>query len=166
MRTCLIRVIFPVLMLICFSSTAMAQTISFFTVTGDVDVEIEAATATMTKIAGRFPAITIISTAATTRKLGGSHSVNLFFSNDFSAKPGSYPIRFSYRKQANTLGGSVMMPGNRFSHDTVGTAYFLEFGEQVKVQFEFKTFNKSEGVEGRQSITIKGEAICDRVDIF
>ena len=149
-----------------FSSAAAAQTDTFFSVTGDVTAEIKTATATMTRIAGRFPAITIVSSPAATKELAGSHSVNLFFSNDFSNKPGTYPIQFSYRKHANTLGGSFMMPGNRFSHDTTGTAHFLEFGEQVKVQFEFRTFNESKGVEGRQSITIKGEAVCDRVDIF
>jgi hypothetical protein len=53
-----------------------------------------------------------------------------------------------------------------FSHDTEGTAEFIEFGEQVRVRFEFKTYNKSEGTEGRQGVTVKGEAVCPWADIF
>lgn len=53
-----------------------------------------------------------------------------------------------------------------FSHDTTGTAEFIEFGEQVKVRFEFEVFDESEGSEARQRVTVKGEAVCARADIF
>ena len=90
----------------------------------------------------------------------------LFFSTDFEPEPGEYPIEFSYRNQANTLGGSFRGDGTTFSYDTKGTAEFIEFGEQVKVRFEFETFDESEGTEGRRRVTVKGEAICVRADIF
>ena len=53
-----------------------------------------------------------------------------------------------------------------FSHDTQGEAEFLEFGDQVKVRFEFTAYDKSEGKEGRAQVTVKGEAVCDRGDVL
>ncbi len=140
--------------------TEATKSDTFFDVSGDVTVSIDEATATMTKIRGLIPAMTIISTPASVKKLGTSYSVNLFFSNDFEPKPGTYPVEFSYRTLANTLGGSFMQRGSLFSHDTRGTAEFVEFGERVKVRFEFQTFDKSDGSEGRRGVTVKGEAVC------
>jgi hypothetical protein len=139
---------------------------TFFAVSGDVTVTVEEATAVMTKIRDQIPAITITSAPASIRELGSSYSVNLFFSEDFSPEPGEYPIEFSYRRQVNTLGGSFRGDGTTFSHDTKGTAEFIEFGEQVKVRFEFETFDQSEGSEGRRRVTVKGEVVCARADIF
>lgn len=133
---------------------------TFFTVSGDVTVSIDEATATMTKIRGMIPAINIVSTPASIRKLGTSYSVHLFFSDDFEPKPGTYPVEFAYRTLANTLGGSFMQRGSLFSHDTKGTAEFVEFGERIKVRFEFQTFDESAGTEARQGVTVKGEAVC------
>jgi len=139
---------------------------TFFTVSGDVSVEVEEATAQMVRIRDRIPAMTITSAPASIKKLGSSYSVTLFFSNDFDPQPGSYPIAFEYRNQTNTLGGSFRQRGGMFSHDTRGTAEFVEFGEQVKVRFEFETFATSAGSEGRGRVLVRGEAVCARADIF
>ncbi len=120
----------------------------------------------MTKIRERFPALTIVSSPVSIKKLGRSYSVNLFFSNKFDPKPGIYPVEYSYRSKPNTLGGSFLQRGKMFSHDTKGSADFIEFGEKVKVHFKFQVFDKSEGTVGRQGVTVEGEAVCDRVDIF
>ena len=80
--------------------------------------------------------------------------------------PQHYEVRFSYLSKKNTLGGSFIGPKMRFSHDTEGEAEFLEFGDQVKVRFEFATYDKSEGKEGRAKVTVKGEAVCPRGDAF
>jgi hypothetical protein len=153
-----------------FGTTSCAEEVAkdetYFSVSGDVSVSVDQATAQMVRIRDRTPALTITSAPASIKKLGGSHSVNLFFSDDFAPNTGTYPIAFSYRKHANTLGGSFIKPGGMFSHDTEGTAEFIEFGEQVRVRFEFKTYNKSEGTEGRQGVTVKGEAVCPWADIF
>jgi len=139
---------------------------SHFSVSGDVTVSVEEATATMLKLGGKIPAMTIVSAPASSKKHGRSDSVNLFFSNEFDPKPGTYSVQFSYRGTANTLGGSFMVKGGRFSHDTEGTAEFIEFGEQVRVRFEFQVFDESEGAEGRRGVTVQGEAICAGIDIF
>lgn len=143
-----------------------AESETFFSVTGDVEVNIEEATAQMVRIGGRVPAINVSSAPASIKKLGKSYSVNLFFSNDFDPQPGTYPVQFSYRKHPNTLGGSFMQSADMFSHDTEGTAEFIEFGEQVRFRFEFQVFDSSEGSEGRRGVTVKGEAVCPWADIF
>lgn len=139
---------------------------SSFAVSGDVTVAVEEATAQMVKIRDRIPAITISSAPASVKKLGTSFNVNLFFSNDFAAQPGKYPIAFSYRNETNTLGASFRQRGAMFSHDTSGTAEFVEFGDSVRVLFEFETFSGSVGSDGRQRVLVKGEAICAKADIF
>ena len=147
------------------SSNIAERSGTFFNVSGDVAVSVDEATATLTKIAGKFPAMTIISSPASIKKLGSSYSANLFFSNNFTPEPGVYPVAFSYRKKINTLGGSFLQRGKMFSHDTKGTAEFTEFGDQVKVRFEFEVFDSSDGAE-RRGVTIKGEAACAYADIF
>jgi len=137
-----------------------------FVVSGDVSASVDEATASLVKIRGTIPALTITSAPASIKKHGKSYSVNLFFSKDFDPQPGTYPVQFSYRSSPNTLGGSVITREGRFSHDTEGSAEFLEFGERVKVRFEFQTFDASEGSEGRRGVSVKGEAVCDRADIF
>jgi len=141
---------------------------TFFAVTGDVTVSVDDATATMIKVRDRIPVLRIVSSSASIRKLGTSYAVSLFFSDDFSPKPGKYPIEFSYLKKQDTLGGSFNQRGGTFSHDTKGTAEFVEFAERVKVIFEFQTFDKSEGKADRRTVTVKGEAVCDcpHADIF
>lgn len=134
---------------------------TFFSVSGDVTVNIDEATATLTMIGGQIPAMTIVSSPASIRKHRSSYSANLFFSDDFTPKPGTYPIEFSYRKQANTLGGSFLQRGDMFSHDTKGTAEFVEFGDRIKVRFRFQTFVTSAGSADRRSVTVVGEAVCD-----
>ena len=145
---------------------ALQSADTFFTISGDITVTVAEAAAEMTKIRDRIPAITIISAPASVQKLGSTYSVNLFFSSDFDPRPGKYPIEFSYSRQVNTLGGSFRGNRTTFSHDTKGTAEFIEFGEQVKVRFEFEVFDESEGTETRQRVTVKGEAVCARADIF
>ena len=53
-----------------------------------------------------------------------------------------------------------------FSHDTKGNAEFIEFGEQVRVRFEFEVFDGSEGTEDRRRVTVTGATICARADNF
>ncbi len=134
---------------------------TWFSVSGDVTVSVDEATASLTRIRGQIPAMTILSSPASIRKHGSSYSVNLFFSDDFTPRPGTYPIEFSYRKKANTLGGSFLQRGSMFSHDTKGTAEFIEFGDRVKVRFQFQTFDESDGSEGRRGVAVGGEAVCD-----
>lgn len=139
---------------------------TYFAVSGDVTAEVDAADATLVKIRGTIPAMTIVSAPASVRKLGTSYSVNLFFPEGFEPKPGVYPIRFSYRKHPDTLGGSFLQRGARFSHDTEGTAEFTEFGDKVRVRFEFEVFDRSEGKDGRKRVLVKGEAVSAPADIF
>ncbi len=148
------------------AGTGGQESATFFSVSGDVEVVVTEATATMVKIGGRIPAITIVSAPASIRELGTSYSVNLFFSRDFDPKAGEVAIEFSYTQKTDTLGASFRQRGATFSHDTRGTAEFTEFGEQVKVRFEFEVFDETEGTEGRRRVTVTGEAICARADIF
>jgi hypothetical protein len=134
---------------------------TWFSVSGDVTVNIDDATATLTRIRGRIPALTIVSSPASIRKHGSSYGTDLFFSDDFTPKPGTYPIEFSYRRQTNTLGGSFLHRADMFSHDTKGTAEFVEFGDRVKVRFRFQTFATSDGSADRRGVTVEGEAVCD-----
>jgi hypothetical protein len=143
-----------------------AEHATHFTASGDISVTVDDATATMIRIRNKIPALNIITSPASNKKLGGSYSVNLFFSNKFNPKPGIFPVEFSYRSKPDTLGGSFLAPGVMFSHDTKGTAEFLEFGDRVRVRFEFQVFDKSEDREGRRAVTIKGEASCETADIF
>lgn len=140
-----------------------AQTV--FETSGDVTVTVDPAAASLTKNRRGIRTLNITSAPASVRKLGKSYSANLFFSREFDPKPGKYPVAFSYLNKKNTLGGSFY-GGGLFSHDTKGEAEFLEFGEQVKVRFQFTTYDKSEGSEGRRTVTVKGEAVCARGDIF
>lgn len=148
------------------AGTGSQQSPTFFSVSGDVEVVVTEATAQMVKIRDRIPAITIVSAPASIRELGTSYSVNLFFSSDFDPKAGEVAIEFSYIRKTDTLGASFRQRGATFSHDTKGTAEFIEFGEQVRVRFEFEVFDGSEGTEGRRRVTVTGEAICARADIF
>lgn len=155
------------------SDTALApveasasQSATHFSVSGDIDISVDDATATLTRIRDLIPALTILSTPASIRKNGKSYSVNLFFSDGFEPAPGTYPVAFSYRKKTATLGGSFLNGGRIFSMDTKGTAQIIEYGDEIKVRFEFEVFNESEGDADRKRVTIKGEAVAAAADIF
>ena len=145
---------------------ASARSSTYFEVSGDVNVTVDDAEATLSKNRANIWALNIVTTPASIKKLGKSYSTNLFFSTDFEPAPGKYPIEFSYLREKNTLGGSFFTRGGRFSFDTKGEAEFLEFGEQVRVRFEFQTYSKSEGAEDRQMVTVRGAAVCARGDAF
>lgn len=150
------------------SAAALAEdeTVTRFSISGDLTVSVEEATASMIKIRDRIPALTITSAPAAVRKLGQSYTVNLFFSEPFDPQPGTYPVQFSYQTSPNTLGGSMVTRGARFSTDTEGTAEFLEFGDRVHVRFEFVAFETSSGSDERRRVEVEGEASCPRADIF
>ena len=145
---------------------ASARSSTYFEVSGDVNVTVDDAEASLAKNRANIWVLNIVTTPASVKKLGKSYSTNLFFSADFEPEPGKYRIEFSYRRQKNTLGGSFFTRGGRFSFDTKGEAEFLEFGEQVRVRFEFQTYSKSEGAEDRQMVTVRGAAVCPRGDAF
>ena len=138
---------------------------TWFEVSGDVDLRVEPATASL--FTGRADIVTlnIVSGPAAVREHGRSYSANLFFSQDFEAQPGTYPIQFSYRGAANTLGGSFIGDG-MFSHDTTGEAEFTEFGDTVRVRYSFTTYSTSQGETNRSSVTVTGEAVCARGDVL
>lgn len=139
---------------------------TFFVTDGDVKVSVDDATATLVMIRGTIPAMTIVSSPASIKKLGQSYSTNLFFSSDFELQPGTYPVAFSYRKKTNTFGGSYVQRGAMFSHDTQGTVEVLEVGDKVKLRFSFTAYETSGGEGERRKVTIKGQAVTDMVDIF
>ena len=158
-----IRFLLLTWLLITIAPGSSAQTV--FETSGDVTVTVDPATASLTKNRRGIRTLNITSAPASIRELGKSYSANLFFSREFDPKPGKYPVVFSYLNKQNTLGGSFF-GGGLFSHDTQGEAEFLEFGEQVKVRFQFTTYDKSEGKDGRRTVTVKGEAVCPRGDVF
>ena len=139
---------------------------TYFEVAGDVTVAVDDATATLFKNRRNIWALNMVSSPVAIKRLKRTYGVNLFFSRKFDPKPGKYPVQFSYLNRKNTLGGSFTGPRMLFSHDTQGEAEFLEFGDQVKVRFEFTTYDKSEGKSDRAQVTVKGEAVCDRGDAF
>ena len=149
------------------SSPPPAQRSStYFEVAGDVTVAVDDATATLIKNRRNIWALNMVSSPAAVKRLKRTYGVNLFFSRKFDPKPGKHPVQFSYLNRKNTLGGSFTGPRMLFSHDTQGEAEFLEFGDQIKVRFEFTAYDKSEGKEDRAQVTVKGEAVCDRGDAF
>ena len=79
---------------------------------------------------------------------------------------GKVPIEFAYRSKENTLGGSFMTRGGMFSHDTKGEAEFLEFGNQVRVRFEFQVLETSGNSDQRRMVTVRGEAVSQRGDVL
>ena len=158
-----IRVLLLAWLLIAIAPRSGAETL--FETTGDVAVTVDPAAASLTKNRRGIRTLNITSAPASIRKLGKSYSANLFFSREFDPKPGKYAVAFSYLNKKNTLGGSFF-GGGLFSHDTKGEAEFLEFGEQVKLRFQFTTYDKSEGKEGRRTVTVEGEAVCPRGDAF
>ena len=139
---------------------------SHFKSVGDVSVTVDDAEASIIKNRANIVTLNIATSPASLRKLKQSYSVNLFFSKDFEPKPGKYPIEFGYRNKKNTLGGSFFSRAGRFSHDTKGEAEFLEFGERIQVRFEFQTYDKSEGSEGRKMVAVSGMAVCPGSDLF
>lgn len=95
-----------------------------------------------------------------TPKDGYSPAANLFFSPKFgSAKPGEYPIKYSYRGKKATLGGSVTNGRDIYSRDTDGTVDFDRFDDRVGGSFSFTSKVKS-GV----SVSASGSFDCVRGD--
>ena len=158
-----IRFLLLACLLITVTPRSNAQT--HFETTGDIAVNVDPASASLTMGRRGIRTLNITSAPAAVRKLGKSCSANLFFSREFDPNPDKYPIAFSYLNKKNTLGGSFF-GGGLFSHDSKGEAEFLELGEQVRVRFEFTTYDKSEGKDGRRVVTVKGEAVCSRGDVF
>lgn len=71
-----------------------------------------------------------------------SPAANLFFSPKFgSPGPGSYPVQYSYRGSAATLGGSVTSDDATFSYDTEGQVEFTRFNDRVIGTFSFVSKN-------------------------
>ena len=148
------------------SSTPVLGEETRFESTGDVAVTVEDADASIIKNRANIVTLNIVTSTASIKKLKQSYSVNLFFSRDFEAKPGQYPIEFSYLNKKDTLGGSFVSRAGMFSHDTQGEAEFLEFGDQITVKFSFRTFDKSEGSADRRMVTVTGFATCTASDLF
>jgi hypothetical protein len=102
------------------------------------------------------------------KREGSGFMVNLFFSRKFSPKTGTFPIKFSYLNEPNTLGGSLVVTGEKkgmFSHDTDGKITFKSFGDTVSGEFEMTTLKKRRGQED-EKVTIKGSFTCPRGDAF
>jgi len=136
---------------------------TWFEVSGDANLRVEPATASL--FTGRADIVTlnVVSGREAVQEHGRSYSANLFFSQSFDPQPGVYPIKFSYRGEANTLGGSFIGEG-MYSHDTEGEAEFMEFGDTVRVRFRFTAYSTSAGDADRKSVTVTGEAVCARGD--
>ena len=147
------------------SSADAASAETWFEVAGDVELRVEPATASIFTNRAGIVTLNVVSGREAIREHGRSHSVNLFFSRDFDPQPGTYPVKFAYRGEPNTLGGSFMGE-ELFSHDTEGEAEFTEFGEKIRVRFRFKTYSESEGSDDRRTVTVTGEAVCNRGDAF
>lgn len=137
-----------------------------FVVTGEVEADVREATASMIRIRNKLPALNMISSPAATTALGASFSVNPFFPEGFEPQVGVFPISFKYHSSAGSLGASPVATGKLYSHDTLGTAEFLEFGDRVTVRFEFEVARASEGTENRKLVRIQGEASCAKAEIF
>ena len=60
---------------------------TFFSVSGDVTVTVDEATANMVRIRDRIPAMTIVSAPASIKKLGSSYSINLFSPMTLNGNP-------------------------------------------------------------------------------
>lgn len=96
---------------------------------------------------------------------GTGYLVTMFFSKDFSLDKGKFPIRFHYMNEKNTLGGSVIVRGEKrvqFSFDTNGTIEFTRTDDRLQGDFEYTTFDKTR--EPRQSVTVKGTFDVERGD--
>ena len=136
----------------------------YFEASGDVDVEVDEAQASLTKNQVGIVVLAVTTNTKSYRKLGDSYGARLFFSKTFDPKPGKYPVEFDYMDKTDILGGSFSVGAHTFSYDTKGEAEFLEFGDQVKVRFHFQTADKSEGEAGRRVVTVRGTAVCPRGD--
>ena len=146
------------------AAPAVGRSDTYFEATGDVEVKVEDARAELSKNQIGIVVLTVGTTAKSYRKLGKNYGARLFFSKKFDPKPGKYPVEFAYLDKTDTLGGSFAVGSDLFSHDTKGVAEFLEFGDQVKVRFEFQTAETSGGSEQRRVVTVRGEAVCPRGD--
>lgn len=94
----------------------------------------------------------------------GAHRpmVNLFFSPKFgsvNAKSGEYPVEYTYRGKAATMGGSVVANNGMYSRDTAGTVKFDRFDDHVAGEFSYTSKNRDGA-----SVTAKGTFDCLRGD--
>ena len=132
-----------------------------FVVTGAIDATVDPAVASLFENRAGIWTLNLISSRSVVRETGRGYGVNLFFSRNFDAGSGAFPVQFDYAGETNTLGGSFV--GDEvFSYDTAGEAEFLEFGEQIRVHFEFTTYSASERDPERKSVTVKGKAVVPR----
>ena len=93
-----------------------------------------------------------------TPKDGRSPAANLFFSPKFgNAKAGKYPVKFSYRGAAATMGGSVTEGRTMYSHDTDGTVDFSRFDDRVEGSFSYTSKSRS-----GDSVLASGSFDCSR----
>ena len=66
---------------------------TYFQASGDVEVNVDDAEATLFKNRANIVTLNIVSTTAAIRKMGRSYAANLFFSRQFEPKAGQVPHR-------------------------------------------------------------------------
>lgn len=151
-----------VLILILIATSVAAE--NSLKVDGASEVELEDLTATVFFQEGvGLWMLQLRTPPAYKRTTGSGNTATMFFSKDFELSPGRYPIRFHYRNEANTLGASWIVSGDKrvmFSHDTEGTIEFSRVDDRLEGTFEYTTFDGSE--EPRQSVRVQGRFEVDR----
>ncbi len=140
-----------------------------FKVSGDRSVICDSAAASFSYMKTvKIWSITLSTPYAYKKKSGSGFMVKLFFSRKFSPKAGTFPIKFSYLNKPGTLGGSLVVSGEKrgmFSHDTEGTITFKSFGDTVTGEFEMTILKKKRGQKD-QKVSINGSFTCPRGDAF
>lgn len=87
-----------------------------------------------------------------------SPGANLFFSPKFGeARPGRYPIQFSFRGATATLGASVTSDNDLYSRDTDGSVTFEAFDDRIVGTFSFDA-KSGEG----EAVKASGQFDCPR----
>jgi hypothetical protein len=148
------------------SALRAEQPETFFMVGGDIEGEVMQASAVLSFIRGKVPALSVVSDPAIKEELGGTWAVTLMFPEGFEPAPGSYTIAGKGAEDPETLKGLLVAGGGLFTHDAVGTVEFTEFGKTVKARFTFQAASRPEGNPRRQVVEINGEAVTDFADIF
>ena len=144
-----ILVAVPVLLL---SSAAYAQTANTasYTIDGHVSTEVVDAPASLAyNQAGKVWILTAVK---------DRYRVSLFFSQDFTPATSTFPVRYQYRGEKDTLGGSVIVPTGEgrktrmYSHDTEGEVTFETF--DARAVGTFKTYDGYK--DPRNDVTAQG----------
>jgi hypothetical protein len=152
-----------------FAGPAQLSGKGAFMISGDRSVSYDSASARISFMkAIKIWHITLSTPYDYKKKNGSGFMVNLFFSRKFSPQTGTFPIKFSYLNEPDTLGGSLMVTGEKrgmFSHDTDGKITFKSFGDTVSGEFEMTALKKRRGQED-EKVTIKGSFTCPRGDAF